>query len=306
MGGDKMNTSLSTNIINITGPKNKRSRPRIKIRTIIAYIIVIAGAFFMLYPLLWMLTASFKPEDLIFTNIGPLGLSSTQWTGSNYSDGWNALDYPFSTYFVNSLIICAGSIIGNLISCSMAAYAFARLRFKFKAFWFILMQGAILLPTHVLIVPQYILFKELGWVNTFLPMIVPKFLATDVFFIFLMIQFIRGIPRELDDAAKMDGCSRYGFYWRVILPLSLPALVTTAIFTFIWTWSDFFTQIIYISDESLNTVPLALRTFIDSTGNSSYGQLFAMSVLSLLPVIGFFLVFQRLLLESATTSGLKG
>jgi len=188
----------------------------------------------------------------------------------------------------------------------MAAYAFARLRFKYKTPWFILMQASILLPIHVLIVPQYIIFKDLGWINTFLPMIVPKFLATDAFFIFLMIQFVRGIPRELDDAAKIDGCSLFGFYWRVILPLSLPALVTTAIFTFIWTWSDFFVQLIFLNDEALYTVPVALRSFIDSAGNSAYGQLFAMSVLSLLPILGFFMIFQRLLLEGASTTGLKG
>ena len=274
-----------------------------KLTRFLLYLLVVLGALIMIYPLLWMLSSSFKPEDEIFSNTS---LFSSQWMSGNYSDGWNALDYPFTLFFVNSLIICIGAIVGNLISCSMAAYAFARLRFKYKTFWFILMQGMILLPTHVLIVPQYILFKDLGWVNTFLPLIVPKFLATDAFFIFLMLQFIRGIPHELDDAAKMDGCSWFGFYWRVILPLALPALVTSAIFTFIWTWNDFFTQLIYLNDESLYTVPLALRAFVDSNGNSAYGQLFAMSIASLLPIIGFFLIFQRLLIEGASTSGLKG
>ena len=269
----------------------------------LTYIVVSAVALLMLYPLIWMISASFKPEDLIFSNPG---LFSPQWTLQNYSDGWNALDYPFTQFFVNSLIICLGAIVGNVLSCSMAAYAFARLRFKFKPVWFAVMLGSIMLPSHALIVPQYILFKSLGWVNTFLPMVVPKFLATDAFFIFLMIQFIRNIPLELDDAAKMDGCGMFSFYWRIIMPLAVPALVTTAIFTFIWTWSDFFTQLIYLNDESLYTVPLALRSFLDSTGNSAFGQLFAMSLLSLIPIIGFFLAFQRLLLNGISTSGLKG
>jgi multiple sugar transport system permease protein len=221
-------------------------------------------------------------------------------------DGWNALDYPFTVFFMNSLVVCLGAVIGNIVSCSMAAYAFARLRFKYKMLWFVLMQGSIMLPAHVLIVPQYILFKDLGWVNTFLPMVIPKFMATDAFFIFLMIQFIRNIPRDLDDAARLDGCNFYIFYWRVILPLLVPALITTAIFTFIWTYSDFFTQLIYLNDESLYTIPVALRSFMDNTGNSAYGQLFAMSVLSLLPVIAFFLIFQRYLIEGASTTGLKG
>jgi multiple sugar transport system permease protein len=270
---------------------------------ILMYVIVLVGALIMIYPLLWLFSASFRPEDLIFD---VPGLLSPQWILDNYLQGWNALDYPFTLFFLNSIIVCMGAVLGNLISCSLAAYAFARLRFKYKALWFILMQGVILLPTHVLIVPQYILFKDLGWVNTFLPMVVPKFLATDAFFIFLMIQFMRGIPTELDDAAKIDGCGRFSFYWRVILPLSLPALATTAIFTFIWTWNDFFTQLIYLNDEALYTIPIALRSFLDTTGNSAYGQLFAMSVLSLIPIVGFFLIFQRLLIEGASTTGLKG
>lgn len=270
---------------------------------LLIHAVIIAGSLIMFYPLLWMISASFKPDDLIFSN---LNLLSPQWIVTNFTNGWNALDLPFTNFFINSLIVCLGAIVGNIISCSMAAYAFARLRFRHKALWFVMMQVSILLPIHVLIVPQYIIFKDLGWINTFLPMIVPKFLATDAFFIFLMIQFIRGIPSELDDAAKIDGCSMAGFYWRVIIPLSLPALVTTAIFTFIWTWSDFFTQFIFLNNEALYTVPVALRSFIDSTGNSAYGQLFAMSVLSLLPVLGFFLIFQRLLLEGASTTGLKG
>jgi multiple sugar transport system permease protein len=274
-----------------------------KTARLLVYLFVLAGAFIMIYPLLWLISASFKPEDLIFSTSS---LISPQWTLGNYSDGWNALDYPFSQFFANSLLVCAGAIIGNIFSCSLAAYAFARLQFKYKPFWFALMLGGILLPMHVLIVPQYILFKELGWIGTLLPLVAPKFFATDAFFIFLMIQFIRGIPTELDDAARIDGCNHFSFYWRVILPLSLPALVTTAIFTFIWTWSDFFSQLIYLSDESTYTIPVALSQFIDSTGNSAYGQLFAMSVLSLLPIFGFFLIFQRLLIQGASTTGLKG
>jgi multiple sugar transport system permease protein len=274
-----------------------------RLNRLLSHLVVLAGAVVMIYPLIWMISSSFKPQDVIFTNTS---LLSSQWTLDNFTDGWSALDYPFAVFFVNSLLVCVGAVVGNVISCSMAAYAFARLRFTYSAFWFILMLGAIMLPHHILIVPQYILFKDLGWINTFLPMVVPKFFATDAFFIFLMIQFIRGIPTELDEAAKMDGCSLFGFYWRVILPLSLPALVTTAIFTFIWTWNDFFSQLIFLNDELLYTVPVALRLFLDSTGNSAYGQLFAMSVLSLIPIIGFFLIFQRLLIEGASTSGLKG
>jgi multiple sugar transport system permease protein len=265
--------------------------------------IIILGAVIMVYPVIWLVTASFKPLNETFNNSG---LFPRIWTLDNYVQGWSALDYTFDVFFVNSFIVCLGAVLGNLISCSMAAYAFARVRFKFKGFWFMLMLGTIMLPYNVVVVPQYVLFKDFGWVNTFLPLIVPKFLATDTFFIFLLVQFIRAIPRDLDDAAKIDGCSHVQMYLRIILPLATPALATTAIFTFIWTWSDFFTQLIFLDDQATYTVPVALRTFLDSSGVSAYGQLFAISVISLIPILGFFIAFQRLLIEGVATSGIKG
>jgi multiple sugar transport system permease protein len=280
----------------------ERTRPQVWTRTLIHAVIII-GAVLMLYPVLWLIGASFKPLNETFTNIG---LLPRTWTLSNYTDGWNALDYSFDVFFGNSLTVCLGAVLGNVISCSLAAYAFARVNFKFKAFWFMLMLGTIMLPYNVIVVPQYVLFKDFGWVNTFLPLIVPKFLATDAFFIFLLVQFIRAIPRDLDDAAKIDGCNHFQMYLRIILPLAMPALATTAIFTFIWTWSDFFTQLIFLNDQSVYTVPVALRTFLDGTGVSAYGQLFAVSVISLIPIFGFFIAFQRLLIEGAASSGIKG
>jgi multiple sugar transport system permease protein len=270
---------------------------------LLIHIVIIAGAILMVYPVIWLLSASFKPQTETFSNAG---LLPQTWTLDNYVQGWSALDYTFDVFFVNSFLVCLGAVVGNVLSCSMAAYAFARLRFKFKGLWFILMLGTIMLPYNVIVVPQYVLFKDLGWINSFLPLIVPKFLATDAFFIFLLVQFIRGIPRDLDDAAKIDGCNHFQMYLRIIIPLALPALATTAIFTFIWTWSDFFTQLIFLDDQSVYTVPVALRTFLDSSGVSSYGQLFALSILSLLPIFGFFIAFQRLLIEGVATSGIKG
>jgi hypothetical protein len=158
----------------------------------------------MLYPVIWMVASSLRPGDEIFRSPGliPDGLQL-----SNYSDGWNALSSPFGHYLINSAIVVLGCIIGNLVSCSMAAYAFARLEFTGKKLWFAIMLGTIMLPIHVIIVPQYVMFSQFGWVNTFLPLIVPKLLATDAFFVFLMVQFIRGLPRELDEAARIDGAA---------------------------------------------------------------------------------------------------
>jgi multiple sugar transport system permease protein len=156
------------------------------------------------------------------------------------------------------------------------------------------------------VVPQYIIFQRLGWVNTFLPLIVPKFFAVDAFFIFLMVQFIRGIPVELEQAAMVDGCNRFQIFGRIILPLLTPALVTTTIFTFIWTWNDFFSQLLYLSTQNNYTVSLGLRQFLDASGESSWGPMFAMTTLSLLPVFIVFLFFQKRLVEGIATTGLKG
>ncbi|SFR05961.1 carbohydrate ABC transporter membrane protein 2, CUT1 family [Lentzea waywayandensis] len=258
--------------------------------------------FVMLYPVLWMVVSSLRPGDEIFRSPG-LILDSLQT--ENYTEGWNALTPSFGTYLLNSAILVLGCIVGNLVSCSMAAYAFARLQFTGKRWWFGIMLGTIMLPIHVIIVPQYVLFSNIGWVNTFLPLIVPKILATDAFFVFLMVQFIRGLPRELDEAARIDGCGHPRIFLRIVLPLMKPALAATTIFTFIWTWNDFFSQLIYLTDPEMYTVPVALRSFVDSTVATSWGSQFAMSVVSLLPIFLAFLIGQRYLVQGIATTGGK-
>jgi multiple sugar transport system permease protein len=271
-------------------------------RSVLSHAVLILASFAMLYPLLWMLSASFRPEDEIF---GATSLWPEHWDFWNYVRGWNGLRVSFSTFFLNSFVIAILCIAGNLMACSITAYAFARLNFRGKKFWFALMLGTLMLPYQVTLIPQYVLFLNMGWVNTILPLVVPKFLGVDAFFIFLMVQFFRGLPRELDEAAQMDGCGAWRIYWRIILPLSLPVLTTAAIFTFIWTWDDFFGPLIYLNDMRQYTVTLGLRTFTDSTGESDFGGLFAMSVASLVPVFLFFLFFQRLLIEGIATTGMK-
>ncbi|WP_243740500.1 carbohydrate ABC transporter permease [Streptomyces sp. 8K308] len=271
-------------------------------KKLLTHALLIGFGLVMLYPLLWMVSSSFKPQELIFREPG---LVPSEVTTENYTNGWDALQYPFSHYFLNSAIITAGSIVGNLVACSLAAYAFARLEFPLKRFWFALMLGSIMLPLHVTLVPQYILFSELDWINTFYPLIVPKFLATDAFFIFLMVQFIRTLPRELDEAAVIDGAGHWRIFSRIIIPLCTPALATTAIFTFIWTWNDFLSQLIFLTSPDMLTVPVALRNFLDSSGESSWGPMFAISVLSLGPIFGFFLAGQRYLVRGIATTGLR-
>ncbi|ONI92607.1 sugar ABC transporter permease [Saccharothrix sp. ALI-22-I] len=273
-----------------------------RMRVPLKHVLLIACALTMLYPVLWMVVSSLRPNSEIFRNAG---LDLTHLQVENYTNGWNAYSEPFSHYMINSVIVVIGAIIGNLFSCSMAAYAFARLEFRAKRVWFATMLVTIMLPIHVIIVPQYVLFSELDWVNTFLPLIVPKFLATDAFFIFLMVQFIRGIPRELDEAAWIDGAGHARIFFNIILPLMVPALATTAIFTFIWTWNDFYSQLIYLTDPDMYTTPLALRAFVDQQTETDWGSAFAMSVVSLVPVFLVFLAGQRFLLRGIATTGGK-
>jgi multiple sugar transport system permease protein len=275
---------------------------RRRVGSVAAHALLIGASILMLYPLLWLLSASFRPENEIFsgTSIWP-----SSWSLDAYFRGWSGLQISFSVFFINSFLISILSVIGNLIACSLAAFAFARVQFRGRKFWFAMMLMTLMLPGQVTLIPQYVLFRSMGWVDTILPLVAPKFLAVDGFFIFLMVQFFRGIPKELDEAAMMDGCSWWRIYWKIMLPLSMPVLATAAIFTFIWTWDDFFAPLIYLNNMQQYTVMLGLRTFTDSTGESDFGGLFAMSVLSIVPIFLFFLIFQRLLIEGIATTGMK-
>ncbi len=271
-------------------------------RSVVRHTLMIAASMLMIYPLLWMLVSSFRPTEIIFREPG---LWLTELHTENYTYGWNALADPFSHYMLNSAIVVLGAIIGNVVSCALAAYAFARLKFRGRNMFFAIMLLTIMLPVHVIIVPQYIMFAQIGWINTFWPLIVPKLLATDAFFVFLMVQFIRGLPIELDEAARIDGCGHWRIFYHVIMPLMVPAVATTTIFTFIWTWNDFFASLIYLTSPTMHTVPLALRAFLDSSGGSNWGAMFAMSIVSLIPVFLAFLFGQRFLIKGIATTGIK-
>ncbi|TDD06584.1 carbohydrate ABC transporter permease [Nonomuraea deserti] len=266
------------------------------------HVLLIGFGLVMLYPLLWMVSSSVKPTETIFRDPS---IWPTELDLANYIDGWGALSHPFHFYLLNSAVIAILAVAGNLLSCSLAAYAFARLEFRGRNLFFAAMLATLMLPIHVLIVPQYVLFSQLDWINTNLPLVVPKFLAHDAFFIFLMVQFIRGLPRELDEAARIDGCGHIRIYWRIIIPLSVPALATSALFTFIWTWNDFFSQLIFLTDPELWTMPVALRSFMDGQGETAWGELFAMSIVGLMPIFGFFLAGQRYLTQGIATTGFK-
>lgn len=270
-------------------------------RSLAKHLLLIVASLAMIYPLVWMLVSSLRENSEIFTS-GPFDVSGL--TLDNYVRGWNAQQNTFATYFRNSLVITTAVIVGNVLACSFTAFAFARMSFRLKPVLMAVMLMTIMLPEHVTIVPQYILFSELGWLNTMLPLTVPKFFATEAFFIFLIVQFMRGIPADIDEAAALDGCGPFRTYTRIMLPLITPALATTAIFSFIWTWNDFFRPLVFLTDNKLFTVPLAVRLFAD-LGGTDWGALFAMSVLSLVPIFLFFLFGQRYLIRGIATTGLK-
>jgi multiple sugar transport system permease protein len=286
----------------------RRSRQRFgrnsPLRALGLHVALISLALVMTYPVIWMVLSSLRPQSEIFAE---LGIIPQTWTLENYVTGWNFFgNVTFGTFFINSFIICALSVIGNVMAACLAGYAFARLNFRWKWFWFAIMIGSIMLPIHAQLIPQYIAFVKIGWVNTILPLVVPKFLATDAFFIFLMVQFMRTLPKELEQAAMVDGASYWQRFTRIILPLCLPAIVTTSIFTFLNAYNDFLGQLIYLSGLDRMTVPLGLRMFVDSGGGqSSFGGMFAMAVLAIGPVLGFFLASQRYLVQGVATQGFK-
>lgn len=273
------------------------------VRRTLTHLFIIAVGVGMIYPVLWMIVSSFKPNNMIFSDPG---LIPKAVTIENYITGWKGYaGTSFGKFFANSFLICALAITGNLISCTMAAYAFARLKFTGRGFWFAVMMTTLMLPGHVTLVPRYILFNTFGWVGSYLPIVVPKFLATDAFFVFLLVQFIRSLPRELDEAATIDGCSKLGVFLRIILPLTVPALVTTALFTFLWTWDDFFNHLLYLTKPETFTVSRALRTFVGDAGAvSNWGGALAMSTLAIIPSFVLFFSLQRYFVQGITTTGI--
>lgn len=289
----------------LTFDQHKRQHTRQKFtRSIIYYAGVTLLALLMLYPVAWLVASSLKAPSEIWTNVSSLIPQAMRL--ENYTEGWAGFGgITFATFFRNSFIHAGFGTLFTVVSSAVVAYGFARVRFRGSGFWFSVMLLTIMLPPQILMIPQYIIFSRAGWINTFLPLLIPR-LGGDVFFIFMIIQFIRGIPRELDEAAMIDGCGKIGIFFRIILPQITPALVTAAIFSFYWTWEDFLGPLIYLSDPNLYTVSLALRAFSDEGSVTNWGAVFAMLTLSLAPVILIFVFFQRYLVEGIATTGLKG
>ncbi|NOU69225.1 ABC transporter permease subunit [Paenibacillus sp. LMG 31461] len=268
------------------------------------HLLLVLCSLVMMYPIIWLLASSLKPNSEIFSTAYSLIPSKIAW--ENFQTGWRGFaGNSFGRFFMNSFYIVILSTIGAVASSALVAYAFGRIPFVGRNFWFGCMMLTMMLPHDVTIIPQYVLFAKLEWIGSFKPIIVPQFFAIP-FFIFLIMQFIRTIPIELDEAAKMDGCSKYSIFFRILVPLIVPALITSTIFSFYWRWEDFINPLLYLNKPSMYPVSLALKLFLDGESVNNWGGMFAMASASLVPIVVVFFIFQRYIVDGISTSGLKG
>ena len=276
-----------------------------KLQSVLFHFFSCLLGFFMVYPLLWLFMSSFKSNDTMFHNAW--SLIPEKWDAfKNYTSGLQGVaGVPFWRFTLNSFIVTSVSVVGTIFCSLLAAYAVSRLKFKGANFWFGCIVMTMMIPSQVMVVPQYIILKKLGLSDTLVSMTLPWVFGYG-FFIFLIAQYMRGIPRDLDEAAMLDGCSKPGILFKIMIPIVKPAIVTAAIFAFYWIWQDFFQPLIFVSSPKNYTIPLALKLYTDPNSYNNYGGLFAMSVLSLLPVIIVFILFQKYIVEGIATDGIKG
>lgn len=284
-----------------------KARPRIasrrvqrRLSSVVIHAVLLSGLLLMFIPIGWAVSTSLKRPGDIFL-IPPVWIPNpVRW--QNYVDALTSAN--FARYFLNTAFITLVDIVAKTFSCALVAFAFARLRWWGRDVLFLLMLSTLMLPQQVTLIPQFILYRQLGWVDTFLPLIVPN-LFGGPFFTFLLRQFFLTIPTDLDDAARIDGCSSWGVFWRIILPLSKPALMMVAIFVFNFTWNDFFGPLIYLHSRENYTISLGLQAFQTQAG-PEWHLIMAASLVAMLPVLILFFFGQRYFIQGVVFSGIKG
>ena len=284
-----------------------RSRERLStydlgrtVGNIIVYAILTTGTIAMIMPFAWMVSTSFKEAGSIFTY--PPRWIPDRFVLDNYLDAWRAA--PFGRYFFNSLLVASAVTLGQLISCSLAAYAFARLNFPGKSLLFVLFLSTMMIPLQLTIIPSFLVLQELKWLDTYYALIVP--FTVSAFGTFLLRQTFMTIPQELEDAAKLDGCSRLGFLWRIVLPLSKPPLASLALFTFMGNWNDYLWPLIMTNSREMRTLQIGLRFLVSQEGGSRWGMFMASTVMISLPIIVFYLLVQKQFVKGIALTGLRG
>lgn len=278
---------------------------RIKKKNLIAYVILITVGTVMIYPLFWLFFATFKDNKELF---GTMGLFPEQFSFDAFREGWKGSgQFTYLTFYLNTFKLVIPTVVFTALSTGIVAYGFARFSFPFKKILFMLMISTLMLPDAVIMIPRYVAFNKFGWVDTYLPFWVPAILACYPFLIFMQIQFLRGIPRELDESAYMDGCNPFMVYVKVLAPLLKPSVFSVVIFQTLWRWNDYFNNLVYISSVKNYTLSLALKMSIDSQGASTpWNQVLAMSFVSLIPPILLYFFAQKYFVEGITAGGIKG
>lgn len=271
---------------------------------LILYVFLTLVGIVMVYPLIWLFFSSFKSNKEIFSGLGVL---PNVWNFSGYLEGWAGIgQFSFGHFMLNTFKMVLPTVLVTMVSSTFVAYGFARFEFRLKPFLVALMLSTMMLPNAVLIIPRYLLFRDFGWLDSYKPFIIPQIFSFTAFFNYMMIQFIRGIPRELDEAAKIDGLGSLRTLILVILPLCKPALFSVFIFQFMWTWNDFFNPLIYINSVAKYPVALALRMSIDAQAAIEWNKILAMSFVSIFPIVALFFSAQKYFVEGIATTGLKG
>jgi multiple sugar transport system permease protein len=278
--------------------KSRRWRTQ-AVRSVV-FLLLLAGSALFLFPLFWMISTSLKSNDQVYTVPTVWIPSPLVW--ENYPNALSKM--PFWTFLRNSAITSAIPVFGAVLSASMVAYSFARIEWPGRDMWFVVLISSMMLPGQVTMIPLYILYSNLGWINTFLPLIVPWFFG-GAFYIFLLRQFFIGIPMDLTDAAFIDGAGHLSIWWRIILPLSKPALATVAIFTFLFTWNDFLGPLLYLTREEMYTLQVGLQYFREQYA-VAWQELMAASTVVLMPTIAIFFLGQRYFVQGITLTGIKG
>ncbi|SNT30804.1 carbohydrate ABC transporter permease [Tropicimonas sediminicola] len=275
-----------------------------RISSTLRYSLLTIVGLIMIYPLIWMIGASFKTNAEMFSSAG---FWPKEPTLQGYIDGWKtSTPYTFGHFFLNSLWIVIPKVIGTAISCTLVAYGFARFEFPGKKILFATVIATLLLPNVVTRIPQYLLFRELGWLDSFLPLWVPSAFAGDAFFVFMVIQFLRAIPRDMEEAARVDGATTIQTLLYIVVPMLAPAIISVCLFQFMWTMNDFLGPLIYISSVEHYPVSLALKLSIDTTEAFNWNQILAMSVLTLTPSLIVFFMAQKYFIEGISSGGVKG
>jgi multiple sugar transport system permease protein len=266
-----------------------------------AYLALIIGAVVFLLPFAWMVTTALKSNQSALSYPPTFLPDGFHW--GNFAAAWEAL--PFNTFLVNSIVITVLSVVGSVVFSTISAYAFARFRARWRNLMFALLLGTMMIPGEVIIVPDFILFNKLKLVDTIWPIVWPYWFGY-AFFIFLLRQFMLTIPRELDEAAHIDGAGHLRVLFRIIVPQMKPAIATVTVFAFIWSWNNFLYPLIYLRDQSKYTMPLGLQLFVSAQYITRYNQMMAISLLMLVPVVIVFLIAQRSFVRGITLTGLGG